>query len=347
MQRNRKTGVNGMVTSTLRSCAVVVIAGGISVLSALAAEAKRPYYNDKAVPEAEDLMAIQKDLQKNLAQARAATVCIQIGKGSGSGVIVSESGLILTAAHVSSAVGKKMNIVMEDGTKHKVISLGLHSETDAAMLQILEKGKYPFVKIDTEKSADTATTKLGDWVFALGHSGGYDKARGSVVRLGRLGRIAGYTVQSDCKLIGGDSGGPLFDMNGVLVAIHSRVGKVNDMNMHVPMHVFHEYWDQMLKNEFIGNGPFAKKPVIGKAFIGIGVEEVENGLKIIDVDEESSAGKLGIQIGDVLQSVNGKKMTKRKQLVELMKSRAEGDELTLELLQNGVIKKLKITLGKR
>ncbi len=323
---------------------VLMVLGG---MNARGGEVKRPYYNDKSVPNGDDIIAIQKDLQKNLAHARAATVCIQMGLGSGSGVIVSEDGLVLTAAHVSSGVGKKLTIVMEDGTKHKAITLGLNSEQDAAMLKILDKGKYPFVKIEPGKTAEEASTKLGDWVFALGHSGGFDKARGSVVRLGRLTRIADHTIQSDCVLIGGDSGGPLFDMNGILIGIHSRVGKVSDVNMHVPMHVYHTYWKRMLNNEFIGNGPFAHRPVMGQAFIGIAVEKAENGLKITDVDEAAAAGRAGIKVGDILQTVNGKKITERKQLVELMKKRKEGDELILGILQNGKLKQFKITLTKR
>jgi serine protease Do len=201
-------------------------------------EAKRPYFNDKKVPDAKDLIAIQELLKKNVAKARAATVCIQLDQGgSGSGVIISEDGLILTAAHVSTGVNKELTVIMEDGKKLKARSLGLNSDNDAAMIQIIDKGKYPFASIEPAKEKDKASTKLGDWVFSIGHSGGFDLERGSGLRLGRLVRIAEYTIQSDCTLIGGDSGGPLFDINGILIGIHSRVGKVTEQNMHVPMHV--------------------------------------------------------------------------------------------------------------
>ena len=316
-------------------------------VSSMTASAERPYFNDKKVPDAEDLMAIQKMLQKNLAQARAATVCIQLGGGSGTGVIVSEDGLVLTAAHVSSGVGKELTLVMEDGTKHKAISLGLHSETDAAMVQITDKGKYPFVKIDDGATIDKSSTLLGDWVFSLGHSGGFDKDRGSVVRLGRLVRIASNTIQSDCKLIGGDSGGPLFDMNGVLVGIHSRVGAVLDVNMHVPTHTFHAHWDAMKKNEFIGEGAFAKKPVMGNAFIGVAVEKVAEGLKVTDVDEEAAAAKAGIKIGDIILTADGKKITEKADLEMIMKKKSDGDDLALEILSGEEKTELKLKLGAR
>src|SRR6218665_425885 len=171
--------------------------------------AERLYFNDKKAPESrEDLLAIQKALIRSLAKAREATVCIDIGDGSGSGVIVSPDGLILTAAHVSTGVGRDVTVIMEDGRKLKGETLGLVANVDAAMIRITEKGPFPFAEVVKD-----ATTNLGDWVFSLGHSGGFDKERGSVVRLGRLVRVANSTIQTDCSLIGGDSGGPLFDLN--------------------------------------------------------------------------------------------------------------------------------------
>lgn len=314
----------------------------------LKAEDARPYFNDKKVPDSrEDLLAIQEALIKNLPRARAATVCIQIGQGSGSGVIISEDGVILTAAHVSGGTNKKLKIVMEDGTELEAVSLGLDSETDAAMMKITTEGKYPFVELDQAKTFEQSDLKLGDWVFSLGHSGGFDKDRGSVVRLGRLVRVANNTVQSDCKLIGGDSGGPLFDMNGKLIGIHSRVGKNLEENMHVPLHVFHTGWKQLEDGEFMGDGPFAEKPVPGSGFIGIAVKEVEAGLEVTEMEKDSPAMSEGIEIGDVLVKVGDEVVKKRDQMSRLMKRHSAGDELSLTLLRDGKEVVVKVTLAKR
>ncbi|MEI8180941.1 cation diffusion facilitator family transporter, partial [Aestuariivirga sp.] len=123
------------------------------------------------------------------------------------------------------------------------VSLGVVADCDAAMIQITDKEKFPFVGIERNDS-----TRLGDWVFSLGHSGGFDLERGSVVRLGRLVGIKENTFQSDCTLIGGDSGGPLFNLQGQLIGIHSRVGTNLPMNMHVPMSVFLKHWDGLQKS---------------------------------------------------------------------------------------------------
>lgn len=304
----------------------------------------RLYVNDKKAPETrKDLDALQAALVKALPQARAATVCIEIGEGSGSGVIVSADGLILTAAHVSSGVKKKVTVILEDGTHVKAETLGLVADTDAAMIRITDKGTYPFIDIDR-----TNSTRLGDWVFALGHAGGFDKTRGSVVRLGRLVRIANSTFQSDCILIGGDSGGPLFDLSGRLVAIHSRVGQQVQVNMHVPMSEFTKNWDSLLKAEFVGEGPFAQKPVKGNGFLGLATEaRPDGGLRVTKIGNNSPAREAGVKEGDVLLKLNATPLAKREQLQELLKELSAGDEVTLELEHHGKIQTLTFNLGER
>lgn len=304
----------------------------------------RLYVNDKKAPETrKDLEAIQGALIQALPKTRAATVCIELGEGSGSGVIVSADGLVLTAAHVSGGVKKKLTVIREDGTRLKAETLGLVSDTDAAMLRITEPGTYPFVEIDRD-----STTRLGDWVFALGHSGGFDQNRGSVVRLARLIRIANSTLQSDCTLIGGDSGGPLFDLSGRLIGINSRVGQNLQGNMHVPMTEFVKNWDAMLQGEFIGEGPYATKPVKGSGFLGLATNaRPEGGLLVTKVGEKSPAQTAGIKEGDVILKLNNTAVSKREELQKLLKELCAGDEITLELLRGGKTETLTLNLGER
>jgi len=299
--------------------------------------------NEKKAPENQtDLLLIQEALQEALPKAKAATVCIDLGQGSGSGVIVSEDGLVMTAAHVSSGVGKKLTVIMPDGKRLKAKSLGLRADVDAALVQILEEGPFPFVEI-----GEAGDAQLGDWIFSLGHSGGFDKDRGAVVRLARLVRIANNTIQTDGTLIGGDSGGPLFDMDGRLIGIHSRVGPQLPVNMHVPIHVFIDSMEEMKASEFIGEGPFAKLPETGKGFLGIGTESGEDGLKVSKVGKGSPAEKGGLKEGDVIRSINGKEMKKREDLKALLAELAPGDELEIELIREGKNEKITIGLEKR
>lgn len=316
----------------------------ILLLATAGADSKRPYINDKKAPDSRhDLEVIEKHLIEALPASRQATVCIELGEGSGSGVVVSKDGLILSAAHVTGGVGREFTVIFEDGKKVKAESLGLVANSDCAMARITEEGTYPFVEVDRGD-----TTKLGDWVYALGHSGGFDKERGVVVRLGRVVQVKNDTVQSDCSLIGGDSGGPLFDLNGKLVAIHSRVDGSVQVNLHVPMREFVKNWEGLENGEFIGEGPFAKKPEKGKGFLGIGTESrKEGGLTIEKVGRESPAEKAGLKSGDILLKLDGIELSSKDQLSDLLKEKAPDDRVALELLRDDGPEILTLRLGER
>jgi serine protease Do len=309
----------------------------------LSARAQQLPFNEKKVPKSnQDLLAIQNALVGNLERVRKATVSISLGKGFGSGVIVSSDGLILTAAHVTSAVDKELTVILNDGTKLKAVSMGLVSNTDAAMMRITEEGEYPYVELNKDNDY-----KLSHWVMALGHSGGFDKARGPVVRLGRIVKDSETTLHTDCKVIGGDSGGPLFDLNGRLIGIHSRVSKSMEQNMHVPMREYLKHWKAMQENEFLGEGPFAKRPVKGSGFLGVGTTEVEKGLLIGKVGKESPAEKAGLEIGDVITKINDKKITKKTEFKTELKEMAEGQSIKLTIMRKGEEKVIELKLGKR
>jgi len=318
---------------------VIICSAALAVLAPA-----RPLINEKKAPvNRADLMAIQDALQRSLPATRAATVAIELGQGSGSGVIVSADGLVLTAAHVSTGVDVDLKVVMEDGTKHDAVSLGLVASSDAAMVRILGDGPFPFVEIDRDDR-----TQLGDWVFSLGHSGGFFEDRGPVVRLGRIVRIAHATFQSDCILIGGDSGGPLFDLDGKLVAIHSRVGQRLPENMHVPMREFLRHWEAMEQSEFVGRGPYAQIPEKGGGFLGVIGEAGEGGLRVLRVADDSPASEAGIEAGDVIVSLNEKPVPDRDALQAILAEMSAGQRIMIELLRaSGEKETLNFRLGER
>ncbi|BDS08914.1 hypothetical protein NT6N_39540 [Oceaniferula spumae] len=301
-----------------------------------------PFNEAKAPATKEDLIAIQNALMESSKRARKATVSISLGQGFGSGVIVSPEGLILTAAHVSAGVDKDLTVIMNDGTEHKAVSMGLIANTDAAMMRITDEGNYPYVEINKENDY-----KLGHWVFAFGHSGGFDKDRGPVLRLGRIVKDSETTLHTDCKVIGGDSGGPLFDMEGRLIGIHSRVSQTMEENMHVPMREYIKHWDDMKQNKFIGDGPFAKRPVKGSGFIGLGTSDSEDGLLVGKVGKDTPAEKAGIEAGDIILAMNGKDIADKDTFKSELKEMSEGDKVELKISRKGEEKTIKFRLGKR
>lgn len=325
-----------------------------ALITAISSSSARPYFNDQRAPEnLADLLSIQQHLQENLEQARAATVCLEMeGGGSGSGVIISEEGLVLTAAHVTGGVDRDVTVIMEDGTRFKGVSLGLESSTDAAMLQIVDERTFPFVEIDEEDSF-----RLGDWVFSLGHSGGFDKKRGVNVRIGRLTRQADSTVQSGCMLIGGDSGGPLFDINGRLIGIHSRVGASKEESLHVPLREFQRNWDAMLDSKFLADGDFANRGAAGTGFLGVVVEKSsDQSLRISEVYPESAAEKAELKEDDVITALSvrhldidlkSEDLTEVSGVYDVLEQLAPGDAIRLEWTREGEPHQKKIILGER
>ena len=192
----------------------------------------------------EDVKALEERVQKVIAKVLPATVGVRIGNSAGSGVIVSEDGLVMTAGHVVGKPGQDVTFFFHDGKTAKGKTLGMFVTADAGMMKITDAGKYPFVELGT-----SADLKSGTWCVALGHPLGYQPGRPPVVRVGRVLRIREGVIQTDCTLVGGDSGGPLFDLEGRVIGIHSRIAGPTDVNLHVPVDIFRENWDRLLKGD--------------------------------------------------------------------------------------------------
>src|SRR4051812_10305395 len=157
----------------------------------------------------DDLKAIENHVKEVLAKVIPCTVGLRVGGASGSGVIISEDGLILTAGHVSGQPDRDMTVIMPDGKMLKGKTLGGNATIDSGMCRITESGKYPFVEMG--KAADM---KKGDWCIVTGQPGGFRLGRSPVVRYGRILDLnltrSDAFIRTDNTLVGGDSGGPLF-----------------------------------------------------------------------------------------------------------------------------------------
>ena len=291
----------------------------------------------KAPEDINDLISIQERLRTLLPKTKAALVSIEASDGAGSGIIVSEDGLVLTAAHVIGSSGKKMYVRLPDGKRAPAVSLGGSEISDAGMLKITQKKKWPFVKM-----ADAKSSKIGDWCFGLGHPGGFDKERGIVVRLGRVIANKDETMQTDSRLLGGDSGGPLFDFEGQLIAIHSRVSQQPDQNFHVPIDCYHANWDFFKNQEII---TYDKMESGG--FFGVSCEAVANGVVVREVIPNTAADNAGIKANDILVKVNDEPINSREEFIILVSSLAPGSEVKVLLVRDGSEISVKANLGTR
>jgi serine protease Do len=171
--------------------------------------------------------------------------------------------------------------------------------------------------------ADAAEARVGQWVLALGHPGGFDPDRAIVARLGRILRT-GLLLQTDCTLMAGDSGGPLFDMEGRVVGIHSRISESTSENFHVPIATYLETWDRLEEGQNWGG-----RPRFSFATIGVHAVDDADGCRVEDVTEGGPASKAGLAPGDVILRINGVLITDRRCLQDCVRQSNPGDALAL------------------
>jgi serine protease Do len=309
----------------------------------------------------EELKALQSTVTKLVDKCNASTVAVLMGPSAGSGVIVSEDGLVLTAAHVIRSysapkkgglegvpqafkAGAPVKIMLPDGTKVDGKTLGINAKMDSGMVQITTKGpnngKWPFTPV--AKSGDV---KTGQWVFSLGHPSGPKEGRSPVARLGRVKDSSKSAMQTDCTLVGGDSGGPLFDLNGKVIGIHSRIGPSLAYNIHVPTDAFKNEWDKLVAGEWV-DAPQAAKAASG--YLGVVfAEDEEDDAWVTELADNGPAAKGGMVAGDTITKFNDTVVKSVKQFRKLMEPTKAGDKIRFTVRRGTEVKVLTITLGKR
>lgn len=283
------------------------------------------------------LPEVQAKVQRAMERAMAATVAVEDGFGSGSGVIVSADGLVLTAGHVSMTPGRKLTVVFSTGKQVEAEALGRSSVTDAGMARITEDGPWPFVEMADQEGQ----LNPGDWCFALGHPQGFEIARGAVLRVGRILARARNTIQSDCTLFSGDSGGPLFNLAGEVVGIHSRISSPSSGNFHVPLISFERDWQRMKRGEE------SMMPGRGRGgWIGLASRDHrEGGVTVTAAADGSPAKEAGLLRGDVIKSVDGEPVANRAEFSREIARRFPGQEVELVFERDGEQQMIRLVIG--
>jgi len=267
-----------------------------------------------------------------------------VSGSSGSGVVVSEEGLVLTAAHVVQGA-EEMQVIFPDGKQVKGKVLGANYSNDIAMVQLPQDRKWKPLELGDSKSL-----KAGDWVVSLGHSAGFDANRPPPVRFGRVvSKGPGNFLTTDCTLIAGDSGGPLFDLEGRVVGVHSSIGRSLANNNHAGIDGFREDWQRLLNGEAWGKlslNPFAnpEMPVLG---IGMGSARGQEGVVVESVVQASPAAAAGVRQGDLIRSLDGSEIRQGGELLQLLAKRQAGDSVKLGLLRGKQALEVDVELMKR
>jgi serine protease Do len=284
-----------------------------------------------------DLLAIQQTVESVAKKVRVCTVALQIGHAQGSGVIISNDGYILTAGHVVQKPGQHVIVTLADGRQLSGKTLGANTGIDSGLVKITEPGDWPHVEMG--HSGDLTP---GQFCLAMGHPNGYRRDRPPVLRLGRVIESSSRVIYTDCTLVAGDSGGPLFDLAGRVVGIHSRIGDATFANLHVPVDTFRLSWERLAAGDVWG----APLPP-GSPMLGVYTEDAPGGCLVHGLVKDSPAEKAGLHPGDMILRFDGHSVDGVDTLTEQIGKHKAGDTVTVELRRGEEILQFNVTLAKR
>jgi serine protease Do len=268
-------------------------------------------------------------------------------QGVGSGFIVSADGMILTNAHVVDGA-TEVTVKLADKREFKAKVLGADAKTDVAVIKI-EAAGLPTVKV-----GDTSKLRVGEWVAAIGSPFGLEHTvtAGIVSAKSRNlpdERLVPF-IQTDVAVNPGNSGGPLFNMNGEVVGINSQIfstsGGYMGLSFAIPIDLAMKVKDQLVAHGKVTRGRIGVvvqqvTPALADSF-GLGKAR---GALVSNVEPNAPAAKAGLQTGDVIVAFNGKPIAESGELPGIVADVKPGEAATARVWRDGAERDVKITVA--
>jgi len=271
----------------------------------------------------------------------------QASQSLGSGFIISADGYIMTNAHVVDSADK-ITVRLTDKREFRAKVIGADKRTDVALLKIEATG-LPKINV-----GDPNKLKVGEWVVAIGSPFGFDSSvtAGIVSAKGRSLPQDNFVpfIQTDVAVNPGNSGGPLFNMNGEVVGINSQIytrsGGSMGLSFAIPIDVATQVVDQLRSSGKVTRGR-----------IGVTIQELTRelaesfglskpaGALISNVEKSGPADKAGIEVSDVILKFDGKQVNSSSDLPRIVAATKPGSKVVVELWRKGASRQITVMVA--
>ena len=281
-------------------------------------------------------------------------------QASGSGIIISEDGYILTNNHIVSTSSDNSFYEVSEATKVTVTLFGDETEYEAKIIGTDEQTDLAVIKIDKTgltkaEFADSDNIKVGEFAMAVGNPLGLESSItcGVVSAVNREvtdsdGKT--YTlIQTDAAINAGNSGGALVNSQGQVIGINTLKLEgegIEGMGFAIPINSTEDVTSQLIQYSKV------KRPYIGITGMDLDEETAKAnnlvvGVYVKAIDDFSAGEKAGLRIGDVIIEADGQKITTMDELNEIKNSHQIGDQMTVKVNRDGEERDLTITLGEQ
>ena len=259
--------------------------------------------------------------------------------GTGSGVIVSSDGYIITNNHVIENA-TQIEVTTNDNKSFDAELIGTDQNSDIAVLKINGESRFPYIRF-----ADSDQTKIGEWVLAVGNPFNLTSTVTAGIISAKSRDLNDYDsknqsfIQTDAAVNSGNSGGALVNINGDLIGINTAIQSTNagfiGYSFAVPSNIARKIYEDILEFGDVQRGLLG---VTGQSLnsqnsneLGIDITE---GFYINDTDPNMGAHIAGIRKGDIIQQIDNVKINKFADLSGYLNSKRPGDKLNVKIFRN-------------
>jgi len=292
-------------------------------------------------------------------------------RGTGSGIVVSSDGYVLTNNHVIENADE-IEVTLSNGESYEAELIGSDPANDIAVIKILN----PPENLEVAPLGDSSTLRVGDLVIAIGNPFGLDRTAtmGIVSSLNRSikseqGYIMEGLIQTDASINPGNSGGPLVNSRGEVIGINTAIlttsGGSIGIGFAIPINKAKAIMERMIKED----REIERRPWLGISGITVTEElarvlnlPVKEGAMVVEVVPGSPADKAGLRAGevqviyrgyiltiggDIIIEIDGERVSSMEDLVEIISTKQVGQEIEITFIRGGEVKKTRAKLGGR